>query len=449
MTATLILVSIDSLRADHCSMLGYERGTTPRLAEAASDGLVAERCYAQSSHTRESMPSMLYGVYPTRLDAVGHVPSDCLSLAEILADEGWATAGFHSNPYLSRAYGFDEGFDTFEDGLPLATNRIVTFFHRVRNHFSDEPYTRAEQLNKRALDWLSNHKNRSTFVWLHYMDPHGPYQPPAAYQRLFRDEVVKTRRAKKLWRRSVDNPKSLSDREVATLIDLYDAEIKYTDAMIGELLNGLDALNDASDTVVAIGSDHGDLFGEHDEYGHPRRVYDELVHVPLAILGDGITSKRIQRPVENVDIMPTLFASANIGIETADIPVNSSDDTSYIGIDGTSLYEKGDNEFAFSFATGEDDESDHIYAALRDRTRTAMGIWTTDGTRIEKTVEPAKNNKNKKVEINYLLVRLEQILENTSIMTTNKQNSSDRQMESDRNDVSGVVADRLEELGYR
>jgi hypothetical protein len=171
--------------------------------------------------------------------------------------------------------------------------------------------------------------------------------------------------------------------------------------------------------------------------------------VPLAILGDGITSKRIQRPVENVDIMPTLFASANIGIETADIPVNSSDDTSYIGIDGTSLYEKGDNEFAFSFATGEDDESDHIYAALRDRTRTAMGIWTTDGTWIEKTVEPAKNNKNKKVEINDLLVRLEQILENTSIMTTNKQNSSDRQMESDRNDVSGVVADRLEELGYR
>jgi arylsulfatase len=395
------------------------------------------------------MPSMLYSVYPTRIDTIGHVPSNRHSIAEILAAEGWATAGFHSNPYLSRAYGFDKGFETFEDGLPLATNRIVTFLYRIRNHFFDEPYVQAKKLNQQALSWLSGHRDQSTFIWLHYMDPHGPYQPPAEYQQLFRNKTVNTERAKQLWRRSVDNPKSLSEKEVATLTDLYDAEIRYTDAMIGELLNGLNTLSNDTNTLVAIASDHGELFGEHDEYGHPRRVYEELVHVPLAIIGDGISTKRIQRPVENVDIVPTLLASVDLDLETTDATSDYKSKITQIGFDGRSLHKEVGDRPAFSFATGEGNESDRIYAALRYRSQTAMGIWTSDYSRIETVIEPASHNKGEQIEDDGLLTTLEETLETTSNRVEDRTNSDRQKEESDRQEIDSVVTDRLEELGYR
>lgn len=426
MTQTIVLLSIDSLRADHCSVLGYDRETTPELRDALSDGTLYERCFAQSSHTRESMPSMLYGVYPPRLSAVGHAPDGSQSLASLLAEGGWATAAFHSNPYLSRAYGFDDGFDTFEDGLPLATNRVVTFLHRVRNHFSTEPYTRAETLNHQALAWLADRGGQPTFVWIHYMDPHGPYHPPAAYQREFRDEVLDDRRAKRLWRRSVDDPESLSDTDVETLVDLYDAEIRYTDAMVGELLAGLDDLDAVSDPTVVIASDHGELFGEHGQFGHPRRVHRELVHVPLALLDSDGGGDTVAHPVENVDIVPTVLDLAGL------------DATEF---DGRSLRSPTGDPGAFSFASGEGDEEDRFWAALRSRERTVRGVWTWDGGCVESTVETSDGNAITE-ETGNLRERLHAVLDSTG--------ATDGTVERDAEEtVDSVVTDRLEELGYR
>jgi len=430
MTQTIVLLSIDSLRADHCSSLGYDRETTPELADALSgdtlrSGTLYERCFAQSSHTRESMPSMLYGQYPPRLSAVGHAPTEGESVASTLAGHGWATAAFHSNPYLSRAYGFDDGFDTFEDGLPLATNRLVTFLHRVRNHFSTEPYTRAETLNEQATEWLRGRADQDTFVWIHYMDPHGPYHPPPAYQRQFRDDVVGDRRAKRLWRRSVDDPDSLSSSEIQTLVDLYDAEIRYTDAMLGDLLSTLDSIAGLTDPTVVVASDHGELFGEHDRFGHPRRVYEELVHVPLALLGAGTTHDTSTHPVENVDIVPTILDLAGIEEEQ---------------YDGRSLLSSPEEPTGFSFASGEGSEEDQFWAALRSSDRGVSGVWTQDGTCLDTDTEVYETNETE--DAVDLREQLRAILDATG--------ATDGRVESgDQESVDGVVADRLEELGYR
>ncbi|MFC7021123.1 MULTISPECIES: sulfatase [Haloarcula] len=308
MVDPVVLLTVDSLTAGHMGCLGYDRNTTPRLDELRRRGTLYTNAVAQSSHTRESMPSLFFSQYPSQLPDIGPVPDDRETIATVLSDSGFTTAGFHSNPYLSRAYEFDKGFDVFDDSLSLAQNRLVTFFHRVVNHFRTEPYTRAGDLNERALEWLDSEPNRPRFCWVHYMDPHGPYQPPASFQSHFTDKSIGKRSAKRLWRQMVDNPSSLNAEDRELLVDLYDAEIRYTDAMIGEFIDGLADRGLLSDALVIVAADHGEAFGQHDVYGHPRHPYEELIHVPLFVLGGGYPAdQRVDQPVENLDIGPTIL----------------------------------------------------------------------------------------------------------------------------------------------
>jgi len=258
------------------------------------------------------MPSLFFSAYPSKLE-IGPVPDDQPTLATALSEAGYATAGFHSNPYLSRAFGFDRGFDTFEDSLPLASNRVFAFLNRVVNYVRTVPYERAATHNQQALDWLDATDDGPRFVWIHYMDPHGPYQPPATYQSEFCEKTVGKRRAKRLWRRMVDEPGTLTEREVKRLGNLYDAEIRYTDAMIGEFLDDLSDRGLLEQSTVVVAADHGELFGEHDMYGHPRRLYENLIHVPLFVKrpGDESSHTRIDRPVENIDVAATILDSVD------------------------------------------------------------------------------------------------------------------------------------------
>ncbi len=140
------------------------------------------------------------------------------------------------------------------------------------------------------------------------MDPHGPYQPPASFQSHFTDKSIGKRSAKRLWRQMVDNPSSLNAEDRELLVDLYDAEIRYTDAMIGEFIDGLADRGLLSDALVIVAADHGEAFGQHDVYGHPRHPYEELIHVPLFVLGGGYPAdQRVDQPVENLDIGPTIL----------------------------------------------------------------------------------------------------------------------------------------------
>lgn len=442
MTETIVLLTLDAARADHCSTFGYDRQTTPQLSKLASQGTIYTQCISQSSHTRESMPSLLYSLYPSQLRQLGVAPSDRPSIAELFADAGYETAGFHSNPYLSRAYGFDAGFDTFDDDLPRLNNKIVTFLHRVRNYFQDQPYVTADSLVSKARTWLDETAAERRFLWLHFMDPHGPYQPPERYQRLYRDDIVGPKRAKSLWRRSVDEPESLRDEDVQTLVDLYDAEITYTDAIIGEFVDDLRTHDDTDAPLVVIGADHGDAFGEHGIFGHPRSLYEELVHVPLLVLGDDVPSgNRIDQPVSNVDIGPTLATHADM-----DVPA-SFVGTPLPGLDtGHSAPTTGE-PVVFTEAQAEDAQV-RRWAARNQEFKYYLET-DPNGTVVREVLWSlsADDTEGADVGSQYPAVRHE--LANALADHLDAVGSDHLGLTPDSGPVDSVVSDRLEDLGYR
>jgi arylsulfatase len=436
MIETVLLLTVDALAAGHVGFMGYDRETTPRLDARVEDGAWFTNCIAQSSHTRESMPSLFYSAYPFTLGDVGLVPEDRPTLATTLSEAGFETAGFHSNPYLSRAYGFDRGFDEFDDALPLGRNRLGVFAHRVLNYLRTRPYTRADELNQTGLDWLDRTDGRR-FLWLHYMDPHGPYQPPARHQRVFHEEPVSASDAKDLWRKSVDEPDVLSATERDTLVDLYDAEIRYTDEMLDGFLSEIEE-RDLGETLVMLGADHGDLFGEHGRFGHPRRLFEELIHVPLVLFGDSVTPGQTERVVRNVDIAPTALDAAGVDPPAAFV--------------GRSLLAEppdgdGENEegpYAYVEAHGEGEEAGIERFALRtprfkytlelggaQETRHLYDLWgdgeSTDVADTHPEVES----------------RLRQTLHD-HVESVKRDAPAD-----ERTEVDEAVEDRLRELGYR
>jgi len=448
MVRNAILLTLDALGAGHVGHLGYERNTTPRMDELARDSLRFETCLAQSSHTRESMPSLFASAYPSQLGGVGSVPSTRPTLPEVLSSAGVATAGFHSNPYLSRAYGFDRGFDRFDDDLPLANNRIATHVHRVVNHFKDQPYLRGEAVNTKGLDWLVESNADRRFLWLHYMDPHGPYQAPAAYQRLFRDEVVGQKRAKRLWRRTVDEPETITETERALLVDLYDAEIRYADAIIGDFIDTLEARGLLDESLVLIAADHGDAFGEHGYYGHPRRVYEELVHVPMVLVTPEGRSSSTNVPVENLDIAPTILDALNLTVpESFEGSSLLRREFAPANRDGTARQSDQSNPVAISEATGEGDDEGLRWTAIRTSgaklhvvTNVKLGE-VQETTAYDLTSDPTESNP---IEDDTFQEGLHETYRDYRERVRESAASGEQPDE-----VSSVVADRLEDLGYR
>lgn len=449
MVRNAILLTLDALGAGHVGHLGYERDTTPRIDALARKSNAFRTCLAQSSHTRESMPSLFSSAYPSQLGDVGAVPADRTTFPEELSSAGIATAGFHSNPYLSRAYAFDRGFDHFDDTLSLASNRFVTFAHRVVNHFMDQPYLRAEALNEKGLRWLNESNTDRRFLWLHYMDPHGPYQPPEEYQRLFREEVVGRKRAKSLWRRTVDEPETITPADREVLIDLYDAEIRYADAMIGNFLDALDARDLLSESIVVIAADHGDAFGEHGHYGHPRRVYEELVHVPLIVRTPDDRSATVDSPVENLDIAPTILDVTNVTVPDV-FEGSSLLSPDFVTDDGNQVASRTDssNRVAVSEATGEGDDEGLRWTGIRSRTAKLHVVTDLASDEVlETTAYDLETDPTESTPIEDNPV-CEQLLRQYNNHRSHAGEQSAERKQPDDN-VDSVVADRLEDLGYR
>ena len=435
----MILLTIDALRADHVSCYGYDRKTTPNLDAFAARNRRYRTCIAQSSHTRESMPSMFFSAYPFELGDVGPVPTDRPTIASVLSESGFETGGFHSNPYLSRAYGFDRGFETFDDSLPLGRNRIATFLYRVLNYVRTRPYTRAEELTDRGLDWLETTEGERRFLWLHYMDPHGPYQPPDRYQRRYREETLTPRFAKRLWRRTVDNPDSITLKERQTLVDLYDGEIRYLDAELGRFLDELDERELLTDSLVIVGADHGDAFGEHGTFGHPRRLFEELVRVPLIVSPPSDDSGyELATSVQNVDLGPTILRSQDVEIpdEFRGAP---------LAIEGNQLYEEPPDHSGVTFAqaSGEGEDS-HIqrYMIRTDEFKLHVEVDTNTDDRTTELYEIADESTDVSKSYPDETTRLRDILDE-HIRTF------DSRPESREDEVDDIVSDRLENLGYR
>jgi arylsulfatase len=346
----VILLSADALRADHLSCYGYHRETSPVLDELSEESIRFTNAYSASSHTREAVPALLTGKYPdVAINSKYHLATD--TIASTLSEEGFSTAGFHSNPFVSRAYGFDQGFDVFNDDLHLGQHKLIALAQRALDKFRNRHYARAEEINERSLEWIDSlGEGEPFFLWNHYMDTHGPYEPPGDYATLYADQGLSGRDAQSLYQHAIDDPASITDDERQLLIDLYDAEIRYNDECIGTFLDELRNRGILEKSLLIVTADHGDAFGEHGYYEHPRYLHEEITHVPLFVRTPGGDSESMESPVSTLDVVAT--------IEEATGRDNS---------EGVSLFNASENRRVFSQARGEDEHNHLRRYAVRTR----------------------------------------------------------------------------------
>ncbi len=306
----VVLISIDTLRADHLGSYGFGLDTSPRIDTLARDGVVFERAIAAASATAPSHASILTSLYP-REHSIGHHNGatrleGTATLAQVFRDAGFATAAFVGNLLLQRRTGFDTGFDVYDDELHAGERNRESILERG-----------AEATTQRALDWLAAQGTHPFFLWVHYQDPHGPYEAPADWAGRFR--VVGEPDEKPLPILSNDlGWGGIPAYQVIEGLDRlsqyrsrYADEVHYADHWIGELIAAVDA--QARDAIVLLTSDHGEAFGENDRYlVHFYTSTPENAHVPLILRAPGLPPGRRPGIASHVDVMPTLLELAGL-----------------------------------------------------------------------------------------------------------------------------------------
>lgn len=342
----VLLISIDTLRADHLGCYGYHRDTSPNLDAFARESVLFERAIAPTSWTLPSHMTMLtglgisaHGACDERLWARKDVHGEFIrpplrgrSVAEALKAAGYATAGFYTFGFLSPALGFGSGFDTWErlgknlfsqDELrdELYALRVANETEALRSFFDehadllDARKRSSPEVVERANSWLSDHVEKRAdqpfFLFLHLYDVHDPYSPPPAFDR-FSDPT---------YSGSVDGsitgeqypcrfgvPPRADQEQLAAL---YDGGIAYVDSEVQRVLDHLRALDLEENTLVVVTADHGEEFFEHGDAGHRRQLYMESVHVPLMMRWPGHlpAGRRIGGTVGLADVAPTILAA--------------------------------------------------------------------------------------------------------------------------------------------
>jgi arylsulfatase A-like enzyme len=275
----VLFVTLDAVRADHTSLLGYEKHTTPSLVELGARSLVFEQAWSASNFTALSMMSLFTGLYPTAyMDMETIIGRDKLTLPAQLYDAGYITEAIVDlHPPLSHVYA---GFVELDDTLGVRATAAV------RNRSSGSTARELSRLARQAIKRLVA-QERPWFLWVHYSEPHAEYLPHPGYD--FGDD----------------------------LMGRYDGEVAYADQALGLLLNRLRDSGGAANTIVVVTSDHGEAFGEHGVFTHGQTLYTEEVHVPLVIhLPPGTDrppmAARIATPVDLTDVAPTLFDALGI-----------------------------------------------------------------------------------------------------------------------------------------
>jgi arylsulfatase A-like enzyme len=311
----VLLITIDCLRPDHTSAYGYERLTTPHLDDLASEGVRFTQAISQGPCTRVSFAAMFSSTYPAMLGGFLRLSPQRTVLAEILRQAGYCTVAVGSNPYLSPLYGYDKGFETFDDSL---VPWVQPHQHRLLKHLNRcfiiarrwLPYLPASALTAKAVRFLRCHPvARPWFLWLHYMDVHDPYRPPRRHAARFRSARRPKLSDRALWQKALSQPEEISENERQHLIDLYDAEISFADEQIGRLLTQLRRLGSDDSTLIIVTADHGEEFGEHDQFSHRFKLYDELLRVPLIMhLPARLPAGRVvTAQVRLLDLLPTIL----------------------------------------------------------------------------------------------------------------------------------------------
>jgi len=311
----VVLITIDTLRADHLVPYGYKRNTSPFLKRLAGESFLFEDAVSQCGTTPQSLSSLMTGLYPYTDDIItgngsfNFLKRSSVTLAQILKENGYLTHGITSHIQAAPVTGINLGFGTFD---------AVDVSPKNKNYSARS----AEEITGLALQWLKDNTNKEKpfFLWLHYVDPHYPYAPPKEYKGYFADEEPSAEGETRFYR--FDERKSsafpLTAGKLQQMTLNYDREILYTDRslelLFKEALNGL-----LKDTLVIFSADHGEALGNHDMITH-NDVYQAILHVPLFIRfpGKRPPRARIGAPVMLVDLFPTILEMLNI---PSDLPV--------------------------------------------------------------------------------------------------------------------------------
>lgn len=317
----IILIVMDTVRADHLSAYGYARETSPFLDQLAAAGVVFENAIASSSNSLPSHASIFSGLYPSGhatdwSNPMGYRDLPSAVLPEQLQEMGYRTGGFSANLYwVTRGYGFERGFIHFEDyHQTLADAVLSTFYGRVvervilRPLGSDGDLKRrtAASSNAAAIDWVSQDETLPFFLFLNYIDAHDPYSPSAQFLTKFSSQVPEER-SLDCEVGKCDRPLTATERQHE--IDAYDGAIAYLDSQVEQLLAELDVQGKMENTIVIVISDHGEGFNEHGMYLHQHSLYWEVIRVPLLLWWDAKlpAGKRISVPVSLTAIPATLL----------------------------------------------------------------------------------------------------------------------------------------------
>ena len=267
----VLLISIDTLRADHLSSYGFPRRTTPNIDAVAREGVLFENAYSPVPATLPAHSSMLTGTLPPfhglRDNLHERLSDSSLTLAELLKAKGLATAAVVSSFVLDRRFKLDQGFDSYDDRFEAV--------HKV----GDLSERKGDETTARATAWLTAHASQPFFLFVHYYDPHDPYEPPEPYASQWAG-------------------------------DLYSGEVAFADRALGQVLERLKELRLYDETLIVITSDHGEMLGEHGELTHGFFVYEGALKVPLVfkVPGAKTAPRRVEQVVSLIDIVPTVAA---------------------------------------------------------------------------------------------------------------------------------------------
>ena len=310
----LVLISVDTLRADFLGAYGRPWDGTPNMDRLAREGVLFEQAFSAAPTTVASHGALFTGKYPDRHGAPHNgtiLRPENRTLAEVLAGAGFQTAGVIGGYPLARRFGFAQGFAHYEG--PLPHGRAVT---------------------DAALAWFDEVQPERGFLFVHYWDVHWPYQPPPPYDRRYRDDelpLTGSMEDLKAVREALRTGAPGSLDESRALEGAYAGGVAWTDHQIGRLLEGLEARGILDRALVVLTSDHGESIHEHDDYwNHGPTVYDSATHIPLVLRPPGGRTEALRIPltVSNVDVFPTLLAALRI---EAPVPVEGRDLTPLLG----------------------------------------------------------------------------------------------------------------------
>jgi arylsulfatase A-like enzyme len=338
----IVLITIDTLRADHLSCYGYERPTSPHIDGLAEKGIIFKNAIAPSSWTSPSMASLFTSVYPVNHGVIRDTMSslkanekeaisgELITLAEILKKCGYTTFGVASNLHLQGKFGYGRGFD---------------YFKCLQN------WSPAPLVNKALYVWEDTiRKSKKFFLWLHYSDPHHPYHARSPWVERYTSPVLTQKlnfSEKKMSELKQSIPLFKKDPQTLfNLVALYDSEINFVDSSIGELIEKFEL---DKKTLIIVTADHGEEFLEHGKIDHGNSLYQESIHIPLIIKLPFTAAKKKVRTYANlVDVMPSILHSLDV-----DLPKQTrgkallKKEGLLLGLPGTLLEDKS-SDYSFS-----------------------------------------------------------------------------------------------------